>query len=70
MNNVREYLFKSLTFSKGFLYGFVLMFALPRSTFDKIAIAYYDFLEPEASNDLPENIIPSADKPQQNSAQK
>lgn len=61
--NAKEYLLKSFTFTKGFLYGFVGMMALPRTTFDKIAIAYYDFLEPETiGSPNNENILPPTEK--------
>ncbi len=40
-------LFKKLTISKGYIFGFASMFLIPRTTFDRIAIAYYDVMEPE-----------------------
>jgi len=45
-----ESLYKSLKFSKGYLYGFAVIAILPRNWFDQMAIAYYDILEPETTN--------------------
>jgi len=45
-----EALYKSLKFSKGYIYGFALIFVMPRNWFDQMAIAYYDILEPETTN--------------------
>jgi hypothetical protein len=43
----KEKLFRHVTFSKGFLYGFGIMFLLPRKHFDQLGMMYYDLLEPE-----------------------
>ena len=45
-----ESLYKSLKFTKGYIYGFAVIFLLPRNWFDQMAISYYDILEPETTN--------------------
>jgi len=47
---MKEALYKTLKFSKGYIYGFALMFLVPRQWFDQMAIAYYDIMEPETIN--------------------
>ena len=50
MSSIKEALYQSLSFTKGFVYGYIAIFLVPRKYFDKIAMAYYDFLDPELNN--------------------
>lgn len=40
-------LVKLITPSKGYLYGVGVMLAIPKGWFDKVAITYYDMVEPD-----------------------
>jgi hypothetical protein len=53
MSSVKDVLFRSLNFSKGYIYGFIGVFLVPRTYFDQMAMAYYDILDPDVNNQIP-----------------
>ncbi len=62
---MKEIFFQTFKFSKSYLYGFALMFLVPRTWFDQMAITYYDIMEPEtthAPNAEKTGEIPTEDK--------
>lgn len=52
---MKESLFRTLKFTKGYLYGFAAIWMVPRTWFDQIAMTYYDIMEPEEAAPEPKN---------------
>lgn len=38
---------RNLNFFNGFMYGFIAMWLMPNSAYNKIAFFYYDMIEPD-----------------------
>ena len=47
-DKMNEKWFNTLRFSKGYIFGSISIFLIPRPWFDQIAMAYYDIIESDA----------------------